>query len=325
MVSMNFVKNPILFQGRNKTKRYFEGWYYKLVNRKANTTLALIPGISLEETNPHAFIQVIFQEGKSKHPQTWYCRFEKADFHFQDHPFMIDIGGSRFFQDRLELDIHEADIALSGVLTFTQMTPIKTKFGEPSIMGPYAYLSFMECFHGVLSMNHVISGSLIFNSKTIDFTNGKGYLEKDWGISFPKQYVWMQSNHFPKEDVSLMASVAHIPFLVTSFEGFIVNLTIGKDEYRFATYNGATKKRITQTDQEVRYVFKRGSWSLEVHAWSDTSVALKAPKEGQMDHVIKEGISGKIAIVLRDKETVIFEGVGERAGIEIAMLEKAVK
>ncbi|MEZ4893124.1 MAG: tocopherol cyclase family protein [Saprospiraceae bacterium] len=37
---------------------------------------------------------------------------------------------------------------------------------------------------------------LTINGEELDFTGGKGYMEKDWGRSFPSAYFWMQTNHF---------------------------------------------------------------------------------------------------------------------------------
>ena len=47
----------------------------------------------------------------------------------------------------------------------------------------------MECYHGIISMNHDILGSLKYNDEDISFNKGKGYMEKDWGHSFPKLYL----------------------------------------------------------------------------------------------------------------------------------------
>ena len=80
-------------------------------------------------------------------------------------------------------------------------------------MGPFAYFPFMECFHGVLSMKHRVSGSIVVNSKELIFNNGIGYIEKDWGRSFPKRYLWLQCNDFSTEETSIMVSIADIPFL----------------------------------------------------------------------------------------------------------------
>ena len=41
-------------------------------------------------------------------------------------------------------------------------------------------------------MNHTVNGVLMINNEEIDINNGKGYIEKDWGTSFPKKYIWIQ-------------------------------------------------------------------------------------------------------------------------------------
>ena len=52
-------------------------------------------------------------------------------------------------------------------------------------MGWYAYLPIMECYHGILSMDHELSGELIYNGDFLAFNKGRGYIEKDWGKNFP--------------------------------------------------------------------------------------------------------------------------------------------
>ena len=48
------------------------------------------------------------------------------------------------------------------------------------IMGWYYKLPFMECYHGVVSLNHDLKGSLNLNNIHYHFDDGKGYIEKDW-------------------------------------------------------------------------------------------------------------------------------------------------
>jgi len=100
-------------------------------------------------------------------------------------------------------------------------------------MGPYTFAPFMECNHGIVSMDHGISGSLVINGEEIDFTGGRGYIEKDWGHSFPSAYIWMQSNHFAANGISFKASVARIPWLTGNFTGFISGLMIDGRLYPF--------------------------------------------------------------------------------------------
>ena len=124
-------------------------------------------------------------------------------------------------------------------------------------MGWYAWVPKMECYHGVLGFDHQITGSLEFNGTELDFTNGRGYIEKDWGVAFPEGYVWMQSNHFNRPRVCLTASIAMIPWLGSAFRGFIVGLWIDRQLYRFATYTGAKTDLIEITDREVIWIYTR--------------------------------------------------------------------
>jgi len=83
-----------------------------------------------------------------------------------------------------------------------------------------AFGPIMECYHDIISLDHSLSGSLLSNDTEIVFNGGWGYIEKDWGKSFPEAYVWIQSNHFQKKETSLSASIAKIPWLNGFFRGY---------------------------------------------------------------------------------------------------------
>ena len=40
------LKNPSMFQGNKKRKKYFEGWYFKMVSADGTSILSVIPGVS---------------------------------------------------------------------------------------------------------------------------------------------------------------------------------------------------------------------------------------------------------------------------------------
>ena len=111
----------------------------------------------------------------------------------------LKIGKNYFSRDEISLDLPN----IKGDLKFRNLSPWSNSFLSPGIMGPYSFIPFMECYHGIVSMDHDILGSLKYNNEDISFKKGKGYMEKDWGHSFPKAYIWMQSNHFSKPDISL--------------------------------------------------------------------------------------------------------------------------
>ena len=313
------IKHPELYQGIHKKTNYFEGWYYKLVSDTDDFTLALIPGISLNKKDPHGFIQVfISQASGNEHTLTTrYFKYPITSFSTQEHPFSVSIGNNHFSTSKIEIHLSDQDVKLEGIVKLEDLTPLKTSLYAPNIMGPFAYLSFMECYHGVVSMNHQLSGSIKLNQKWIDFNKGKGYLEKDWGKSFPRAYVWLQSNHFNEPSTSFMFSYADIPFGKLYFKGLIVNLVIDQKEYRFATYNGAKVIREDVEKNRVHYKIKRRKYILDITAHSIIETSLPSPKNGEMINQIKEGLSGEISLILYKGKEKIYQDTGYRAGIEI--------
>ena len=57
--------NPEQYQGWGMTRKYFEGWYFKVVNATETKAFAFIPGIGMDEAgNSHSFIQVLDGSGE---------------------------------------------------------------------------------------------------------------------------------------------------------------------------------------------------------------------------------------------------------------------
>ncbi len=317
-----FVKkliHPEYFQGNHQKKNYFEGWYYKLVSEDQKHTIAFIPGISLNPKDAHAFIQVFIssKEHLETKLKSYYFKFPKEDFHYSHDRFFVSIGTNYFSLDKISIDLKSDQIKLYGTIQLDQITPIKSSILSPNIMGFFGYLGFMECYHGVISMSHTLDGILLINQVPISFHHAKGYIEKDWGKSFPRAYVWLQSNHFKDESTSIMFSYADIPFLGFYFKGLIANLRYRDKEYRFATYNHSRVKKELIQDHKVQYILKKGLYTLEIEAESTTSIGLASPRNGMMVEQIKEGLSGWIHLKLYRKKTLIFEDTGYHAGIEI--------
>ncbi len=320
-MSWNRMIHPELFQGRNKKKHYFEGWYYKIVSSDEQYSIAFIPGISINSSDPHSFLQLFISEkiGKDFDLKTYYFRYESSEFSFQDDPFFIRINNNQFSLSGIIVDLSDQGIILKGAFKLGKTTKIKTSLASPNIMGPFAYLKFMECYHGVISMNHQVDGEMLYIGKTIKFIESKGYIEKDWGKSFPKQYIWLQSNHFQEYGSSFMFSYASIPFLGFHFNGLIANLITQEKEYRFASYNFSKITILEILQNEVRLQIKKGKLRLLIHAKTENQISLKAPMNGLMINQIKEGLSGWIKIQLYEKEKLIYQDTGYHSGIEIMM------
>lgn len=190
----NFITrtlNPDWYHGHNSKPPFFEGWYYKLVNSDGEQRIAVIPGVFLGQDG-HAFIQVL--DGADQ--QSDYVRYPLTDFWAAPDDFHVRIGDSSFYSTGLSLDLESELGEIKGELRFDQARPWPVSLVSPGIMGWYAWVPRMECYHGVVSFDHAIDGMLSIGDRQIDFSGGRGYIEKDWGQAFPEGYIWFQGNHF---------------------------------------------------------------------------------------------------------------------------------
>ena len=305
--------NPEQFQGWGKKRKYFEGWYYKLVNVSETKAFAIIPGISIDEKrNKQAFIQLL--DGRKNTSQ--YFKFDGNDFTPKSGKLDISIGNNRFRENALELDLPN----LKGKLTFTGNIPWPKPVYSPGIMGPYAFVPFMECYHGIVSMDHSIQGQLEVNGEKIDFTDGRGYIEKDWGRSFPSAYVWMQSNHFQQLNISIKASVAKIPWIRNAFVGFIAGVWLKDQLIQFTTYNNSKLKKCEITKDHVELIMENKAFRLNIIAHRDHATALASPILGIMQGRIEESMTSIIDVTLFNKKTnkIMLKGEAKNAGLEVA-------
>lgn len=319
-------KDRNLFQGNLNKKNYFEGWYYKQVSTNGKTAISFIPGISLHASDPHCFVQyIIVDETLENDIATGYVRFPVESFVWNDEPFAVKIEDNFFSESLVSVHLESVTDTISGNLKLGPLTPIESTVLNPTIMGPFAYIPKMECYHGVTSMNHHLDGSLEINGRTVAFSNGKGYIEKDWGTKFPKNYVWLQSNHFDEPDTSLFFSMAYIPFYVRDFLGFISNIQVNGKEYRFATYNNSKIKLSLPYDDTVLVTMENSKAKVKIFGKAEHMGNLQAPVLSGMDKTIKEGVSGTIELELWDKENnTHYQGIGSMAGVEIVDAEDLV-
>ncbi len=303
--------HPNMYHGWGIEKSYFEGWYFKIVDAAEKHVFAIIPGISKDtDGKKHAFIQVL----DGKQCKATYHNFGANDFKPSKKGFHLQLGNNSFSSNALELDLPE----LKGSLSLQNPHPWPKMLGAPGIMGWYSFVPFMECYHGVVSLHHLLSGELEVYGKTTDFTGGIGYIEKDWGTSFPRSWIWMQSNHFDlDEKICLMASVAHIPWLGSYFIGYIVGFLWNGKLHRFATYTGA-KMKAALTSKEVHLSFKDSRYRLEITGKQAPGAKLVSPITGEMTGKVNESMQGVLHIRFFENEKLIFEGTGKNAGLEIA-------
>lgn len=319
MKKLFLIQNPLVFQGEKYVKtneQYFEGWYFKNTNDK--TGISFIPGISINEKEKRAFIQIITNES------SYFVNYDIDDFKFSYNPFYIKIANNYFSKDKIHIDIKDTiqNLIVYGDIEYSDSTNIDTNFFNPNIMGPFSYIPFMECNHAILSMKSIANGFININNDKLVFNNGSSYIEKDFGCSFPSSYIWCQGNEFLNSDASFMLSIADIPFKIFHFEGVICVLKVDHLEYKFTTYNNTKIIKYEASENLVHVILKKNDYYLYIDGICLNSFKLAAPIKGRMSKDILESISSVITVTLTRGDETIFYDTSINAGVEIVQKQK---
>jgi len=304
------IRHPEAFHGRGVRRGFFEGWYIKLVSVDRTQRWAVIPGVFRGDdgATDEAFVQVL--DGLTG--RSWYHRFAPDEFWASDRSFEVRVGRNIFDATGVTLELPQ----LSGRVEYaTELAP----YPAPGIMGWYGYVPAMECFHGIVSLGHALTGTLEVEGVPQSFDGGRGYIEKDWGQAFPAGYVWAASNHLDADpDASLVASVAIIPWMRRAFRGTIVAFRHGGELHTWATWNRSRERLLEIDDDAVRWVVTGPDGVLELAAQRTRGGLLHAPLRTAMHQRVEETLDARIRIRHLDHEgRVLIEGTAECAGLEV--------
>lgn len=276
-------------------KKYFFGSYFKLQSK--DKILSLIPSYSKVNNKYLAHLQIITDNNSYM-----------LDFPFKEYKrgkgFNVRINDNIFNNEGIKLNIDNESLKISGDIRFNSINKLKK-----NIMGPFKYIPFLECVHSVYSIKHSINGYINLNGEKYDFSDSLCYIEGDRGRSFPSRYIWSQALF---NEGSIMLSIANIPFGLFHFTGIIGFVNYNGKTIRIATYNNAKPIKIRKNE----IIVKRRKYKLILKVIDNNAYALKAPKSGNMDRIIKESAKCTIRYIFMRNNDIIFNELINDASLE---------
>ena len=269
----------------------------------SDVAVAIIFGRAKSKNEKYSFVQVITGN------DSFSINFDYNDFVTTKRPFSVRIGNNTISLGGANMDI----VGLNYIkcrITFNSVTPIKY-----DAMGPFKFFPFMECKHKVISIDQKVSGSININGSELNFTNAAGYIEGDFGLSFPKKYFWSQCNKFSGIDnLSVMGSCGLISYLGFRFNGTICIINSNGREYRLATYLGARVRVFTDN----KLVVKQRGKMLEIESLNMNKKGheLLAPNHGEMNRAILESVQTAVRFKFSIRNRILFDVIGDCAAFE---------
>lgn len=294
----------INYHGFRKNAPFFEGWYLK--HQNTTQTLALIPGVHMaNDGKKSAFLQIVTDRG------SYHIPYPYGAFRAARNQFAVTLGENIFTPKGAKLCVNTPEVSCNGVIGYNSFTP-----PAGDVMGYFRHFPWMPCSHGILSLYHNLCGKITLNGVRYDFTNGVGYLEKDWGVSFPKRYFWIHCNQFERpEKCSVTVSIAELPTGLHGWmPGCLCSILWQGQEYRMATYNGA---KIVAAEKDC-VILRRGKNVLKVTVDTPVSHPLLAPVNGDMTRQILESPACSARFILYHDGAVVFDLHSGSASYEFA-------
>ena len=304
---------------------YFYGWYFRCQGEDGMA--AVIPAVHRSRGKWSCSIQVLTEQG------SWNQNFPIQQFRMNRAKGIMQIGENIFSKSgiRLNLEAGRQQMAVASGISGTDSLGFVCadtrcikgilRFGPftaPAydIMGPFRFVPGMECRHAVYSMEHCVNGELEVDGQRLKFSDGRGYMEGDSGRSFPKKYVWTQ--HF-LDGGSFMAAAASIPCLGRCFTGTTGILLRHGKQYRFATYLGASVRKM----ESGELIIRQGKSMIRVRLPESRGNVLNAPNNGKMTRRVREEIACRAEYRLTYEDRIVWKEKTNCAAAEWEVEEHA--
>ncbi len=313
----NLVKNNIRLQLKSYKPNYFEGWFYKFVTADCSRCISIIPGIATGENRGEAisFIQL----NQNRRNSLWQS-YPLSSFKYSPCYDEFLVGGNSFSNKHIRLEGLIGKTAISGKIHFSRPTPFPQSIYAPSVMGPFSYLSNMQCSYDILSFSHSLTGYLSIDGEIIDFTGGKGYIEKNNGSSFPDSWIWIHGNSFmDNPSASFTFATATLPIGSYSAKGVVCCLHNKGNLINNSTYNLAMVKSVKITGPIINACVSSPYYDFHIKVKQSTTNKLYSPKLGNMDNYVCESLDSVLRLKIYDKvnKKLIFSDYSLCAGSEI--------
>lgn len=191
--------HPTLLQGDITKNNYFEGWFQKVYIPEQNTSIIIIYGIATgNELTKTGFIQLLIPGHEVIH-----LDFPQHEVALSKRKHEVKLGPNYFSSNRIHIENKRVQLDLDII-------PVAKKAFQQNSMGNFYLVPGLPCYHSVLQVNSFVKGHININNELIQLTRSSGYLEKNWGTSFPEKYFWMHAQDPLNSNNQVLYSQAEI-------------------------------------------------------------------------------------------------------------------
>lgn len=301
------INKPSNLQGNFDRNKYFEGWFHKIYSTKYKASFILIYGYATgNSTNKFGFIQVHIPN-----QQTLMMYFNKNEILCDSNQHVIRMGAHVLTTHKIDINTNEIGIQLD----LTNNQPIRT---FKNSMGYNYVIPNLPCYHAILNKSHTISGEIRAGDTSFVMDKDMGYLEKNWGTSFPDNYIWLHAVDPTNTEVNLLFSQAEIKWMGSTFLRHLGYLNFENECIDFRQFKNSEVSSSFGSYEKQLIRFSSKLIELEISIVLGGQVLFKGPEDGALRRDIIHYTDAFIEVKLkRNAETTVFRLVGNYENVQI--------
>ena len=266
---------PSSLKGAFERNKYFEGWFQKIYSSEHQASFVIIYGYATANSpDTFGFIQLLLP---GKLPRLLY--FPKNEITCDKDRHIMVMGKNKMSKDSIEIDTKDIRIKLN----FKNDQLIQT---FKNSMGYSYFVPNLPCYHSVLNAYHFVSGEIRHGDVQYSLVNEMGYLEKNWGTSFPESYLWLHAIDPKNSQISLLFSRAEIKWLGKKFIRHVGHFRIDGMEIDLRELRNISIITLDQNPEKQIIRIESKSLKLDISINLGKNVILKGPTNGELSRDI---------------------------------------
>jgi len=237
--------------------------------------------------------------------------FDKHEIFCDSNQHIIRMGAHVLTTHKIDINTNEIGIQLD----LTNNQPIRT---FKNSMGYNYVIPNLPCYHAILNKSHTISGEIRVGDANFVMDKDMGYLEKNWGTSFPDNYIWLHAVDPTNTEVNLLFSQAEIKWMGSTFLRHLGYLNFENECIDFRQFKNSEVSSSLVSPEKQLIRFSSKLIELEISIVLGGQVLFKGPEDGALRRDIVHYTDAFIEVKLkRNAETTVFRLVGNYENVQI--------
>ena len=273
--SMLRIFKPTTLRGNLERNKFFEGWFQKIYSKEQKASIVIIYGYATQNTqDKFGFIQILFPNQVNE-----IIYFNRNAFSCDPHQHIVRMGENVLTTEIINIKTNDFTIHLK-----LKNNQVSKTFKNS--MGYSYFLPNLPCYHAVLNTGHRVSGEIKQKNERFIIENEPGYLEKNWGTSFPETYYWLHAVDPNDPAVSLLFSRAEIEWIGRKFIRHVGHVRYDQKQVDFRSLKNFTVSILNSSEDKHEVQMTSNTLQLNISISHKSKVQFKGPFDGGLSRDI---------------------------------------